>query len=458
MSLNKATPLCGTGYPNGSGRRDRTLPPYIRWFMTADAAAHPFRLTRLRVQNFRSIADLDLELGPLTVLVGPNGSGKSNIIDALRFLRDCLTRGLDQATLDRGGVSAIQRWTPEGEALPVVIGVTASNLNEEATYDVEFRGDDSKGFLVHQEELRIRSQRWSTVRVLRIGERGFIFLGEKPDPNSTFELLGEPQKRFLGPHNLSFEVRVKDASWSIEVKSAGLYLIGCLTQVLFYLLNPVELRPPQRLVREAPLDEKGQNLVAILRQLRQNEEMADSVRSVLSRLIPGVVDFSVEQAGSYLVAFLHYHTGSDRVRKSDLALESDGTLHTLGILTALYAMTVEENEPSSIAASARVLAFEEPESNIHPGMLAVLAELFEEASLSKQILLTTHSPELLDFLPVESFRVVEKVNGETRVGPLATDQAEIVRQKLFTPGELLRNEGLHRQPAPDEAAPAPDAR
>ena len=83
-------------------------------------------------------------------------------------------------------------------------------------------------------------------------------------------------------------------------------------------------------------------------------------------------------------------------------------------------------------------------------MLGVLAELFSEASTRKQILLTTHSPDLLDFLPPESFRVVEKVDGETRVGPLADSQTEIVRAHLFTPGELLRTEGLHRQPTPAE--------
>ncbi len=55
------------------------------------------RLTRLRVKNFRSIADIDIPLSPLTVLVGPNGSGKSNVVDALRFVRDVFARGLGQA-------------------------------------------------------------------------------------------------------------------------------------------------------------------------------------------------------------------------------------------------------------------------------------------------------------------------------------------------------------------------
>ena len=68
---------------------------------TAKRAELPMRLTRLRVKNFRSIADIDIPLSPLTVLVGPNGSGKSNVVDALRFVRDVFARGLDQAVMDR---------------------------------------------------------------------------------------------------------------------------------------------------------------------------------------------------------------------------------------------------------------------------------------------------------------------------------------------------------------------
>ncbi len=85
--------------------------------------AQPY-ISRLRVQNFRSIADLDIPLGPLTVLVGPNGSGKSNIVDVLRFVRDALTRGLDQAVRDRNGLSGVFRRVANGYCSPLSIDVT----------------------------------------------------------------------------------------------------------------------------------------------------------------------------------------------------------------------------------------------------------------------------------------------------------------------------------------------
>ncbi|MEK7734873.1 MAG: AAA family ATPase, partial [Pseudomonadota bacterium] len=54
-------------------------------------------LKSLRVQHFKSLADVFVEFSPITILVGQNGSGKSNVVDALRFLRDSLRHGLDHA-------------------------------------------------------------------------------------------------------------------------------------------------------------------------------------------------------------------------------------------------------------------------------------------------------------------------------------------------------------------------
>jgi predicted ATPase len=62
-----------------------------------------FSLTRVRLRNYRSIAEADVPLGKLLLLVGPNGSGKSNFLDALRLTSESLQSSFDQALRTRGG-------------------------------------------------------------------------------------------------------------------------------------------------------------------------------------------------------------------------------------------------------------------------------------------------------------------------------------------------------------------
>ena len=69
----------------------------------------PPYITRVRLKDYRSIAECDVQLGPLTFLVGPNGSGKSNFLDALRFVSDALRDALDHALRNRGGIKEVRR-------------------------------------------------------------------------------------------------------------------------------------------------------------------------------------------------------------------------------------------------------------------------------------------------------------------------------------------------------------
>ena len=83
--------------------------------------------------------------------------------------------------------------------------------------------------------------------------------------------------------------------------------------------------------------------------------------------------------------------------------------------------------------------FEHPEAGLHPGALESLAEEFKDCPEDDrgQVILTTHSPQLLDYFPPEAIRVVDINNGVTTIGTLAPEQAESLREHLLHPGELL---------------------
>lgn len=111
---------------------------------------------------------------------------------------------------------------------------------------------------------------------------------------------------------------------------------------------------------------------------------------------------------------------------------SDGTLRLLGLLLALY----QRNRP-------RFVAVEEPEATIHVAALRALMEVFQARAEGTQILLSTHSAEVLDSLSIEDVYLVAAEDGYSRLSALSDESKSAVRDALFSPGELLRSGELH---------------
>ena len=112
---------------------------------------------------------------------------------------------------------------------------------------------------------------------------------------------------------------------------------------------------------------------------------------------------------------------------------SDGTMRLAGILGAF----LQSSRPP-------VIALEEPESIIHPEALSALLDLIRGFSRDSQVIVTTHSPDLLDckWLEPENIRVATWSEGVTRIQNLSVAGAETLRQHLMGAGEMMRTEGL----------------
>ena len=125
---------------------------------------------------------------------------------------------------------------------------------------------------------------------------------------------------------------------------------------------------------------------------------------------------------------------------------SDGTLRAIGLLAAVFQRPV----PSLIAV-------EEPEATIHPGALESVLDLLRHASKHMQVVITTHSPELLDakWITDQHLRIVEWTEGATRVAPVSDVTRKALHDHLMGAGELLRSNAL--EPAPlfdDQTSPS----
>jgi predicted ATPase len=371
-------------------------------------------IRRLWVKNYRSLADVEVNLEPLTVLVGPNGSGKSNLVDVLRFIHDALRHGLDMAVVNRHGMGAIRRWSAKGRPYDVEIGVGIEVNGTFGTYTFTLGSEHRGEYSVKKESCFIQGGNSSDQAVFETHNGNWVRKPEGLTPPIQARTLILPLIATTPP----FE-----------------QIYNFLTSMGFYNIFPNALAEPQKPDNPYPLNEYGTNLASTLQGLqREKSPKLPQLKLAIQTVMPDVVDFQVTQIGGYLITRLHHIISEEGERAIfELSQEADGTLRMIGILVALY-----QDPPCSL------LALEEPELTIHPGALRLLWEEMEEAANTSQIIITTHSPDLLDMCYAEQLRIIEKIDGVTYINPIDEIQKQAIQERLFAPGELLRAQGLHR--------------
>ena len=418
-------------------------------------------ITKVWAKNFRSIEYAELELGPLTVLVGPNASGKSNLLDILRFLADAARDGLEATVTRHGGIDYICRRSSPKKVFGPEIGFLYEFPGATLEYSFALMRQNRGEYRVKREFARLiaTDSGFDSCEIEVVNGRL-----TKPDikmmlKNTEFT---EAEDDVLAT-SLASQINQHIAALDIPV----LLLIAAdplLPDVLLYILRSLSnqeriiislnlLREALRLARDnlrsigvlaifpnllrSPqmIADRG-NFASVLWDMEKKNQFLPELKETLAFAVPGVRDIRVKKAGSYYVVELE-HERNDGVRKGlwfDLAQESDGTIRLLAMLTALF----QDPAPS-------LIGLEEPELAIHPGAMAVMADTMKEASLRGQVLVATHSPDLINLLPLDSIRAVTAEDGSTRVGRIAEHQLRAVKDKLFLPGELHSLEGL--QPA-----------
>ena len=378
-------------------------------------------ITRVQVKNFRNLADIDVQLGPLTVLVGRNGTGKSTFLDVLRFVRDALHLGLGKAVDQRGGFYAVCSWSPDGLISDVEISIECEEDEGRARYSFAFGTGQSGMFHVKHELLEI--VRYSSESTIGFETKNGVWV---TPPSSLLKTDEETAAAIhIGSSILMLPLVNNFPSFNHTI-------LKNITATDFYGIFPNTLREPQRLTSEPALLEDGQNLAVILRGIIGQKSFYADLVFALGYVVAGVRGIRVQEVGGYLVTELEHEMQNGQTAWFPLAQESDGTLRVLGLLAALY-----QSAPHSL------IAIEEPELSIHPGALAMLSEVIEEAATRSQVLITTQSPDLISRFSADQLRIVERIGTETRIGPIDEGQREAINKQLFSAGDLLRIEGLH---------------
>ena len=380
----------------------------------------PVFIHRVRAKNFKSIAACDVRLGPLMFLVGPNGSGKSNFLDVLHFVKDALEGSLENAMNLRGGLFEVRR---RSSGHPTHFGVR-----------LDFRLPDGRGGYYAFNIGALPSGRFEVQREeCAIGGPGLgpSFVVEKGKATSTSESV--------------FPVSTPDRL--ALVNAAGLPafrpVFDAMKAMGFYNLNPRvvrDLQTPQDGVALKPLGENVASVVAFLD--RHSHEDKRLIEEYLQLVVPSVHGVERIPVGHMeTLEFRQDTAGAKHPWRFPAHSMSDGTLRALGILVALF-QGGEHGRPS-------LVGIEEPEVALHPAAAGVLRDALARASQRCQVLVTSHSPELLDdrSIEVDNLLAVSAEEGSTRIAPIDDASRQMMKEALFTPGELLRLNQL--APAPN---------
>ncbi len=369
-------------------------------------------ITRLTVSNFRSIAEhVIIQLDQLTVFVGTNGSGKSNVLDALRFLSDAVHLGLQGAVTHRNGIAGVRRWSggrPFDTEIEVDVGL---GDGRRGTYGFVLSGSKGDEYVVKREMAEVWDATGAKIKFK--AENGAVI--EAPAGLSPS----------IDAQTLALPLIAGDARFSA--------LARVLRDVVVYAIFPDTLRQPQRYNPVRPMTRHGENWVSVLKD-SENAAWRGELVAALAKLTGDVEDVRVARAADYLVAEFKHATAKTKHKWFPGSQESDGTLRVAGIVTALL------QEPA-----VPVIGVEEPELTVHPGAIPLLFDFLNEATGRSQVLVTTHSPELLDLVPPEAVRVVRGGENGTTVLPMDPLQVGLVKDGLMTLGEVQRTHGLQQQ-------------
>jgi predicted ATPase len=377
-------------------------------------------IERIRIRNYRSLRDVEVKLEPLTVLIGRSGSGKSNFVRSIRMLRDIIA---GKVQLDAWADQTF--WGGDG-ALAYEIDLSVSGIGL-LRYEVDFsKADTSRSTRVKKPTIESDETKTTSYDVtprpirhekLSVGNR---VLYHHANGKWVTPPVVDP-KPVAGPLALGTLTGLREATVTYVALTRG---IGCYDF------------PGTVLQQKAPLekapDYKGDgdnHLVVASRILDAIERLDDwiSLAKSMTALNPRLrtLDLTLPKRDYLRVG---YAAASGRTFVADVSQESEGFRRYLGHLLALY-----QTPPK------QTLIFEHPEHGIHPGALEALSEEFKSHVEDRrgQVILTTHSPQLLDYFEPEQLRVVMMDGEQTRIGPLAADQLEPLRQNLMTPGDLL---------------------
>ena len=379
-------------------------------------------ITFLKIKNYKSLENVELKLGPLHVFVGTNGSGKSNLFDVFQFLLDATQDG-SSAVHSRGGFSQLVWGGDLKRTISFELHASLPNEKakaEHAVFQLEIAGGPQY-YNITKERLSVFNNQGQEQPVL-------AFPTQQNYATITYLNGGKweaprTQNRLFLEHLLD-EDRIGGAAKFVRQ----------LQSWANYNFEPSVMRKPNAVKQDFHMQRSGENFSSVLHSIQsEHSGKFGKIESLLKTVLPELRHLftALTKEGQTFASLAE----NSFPLKIPVWAMSDGTLRLLAQLAVLFAP-----EPPALTC------FEEPENFLHPAWMALVADILKNTAIQNQILISTHSPYLLNHFSPDNLIVVEKKGGKSHFRTVTKKKGLKEALKVLGLGELWYSKELGGTP------------
>jgi predicted ATPase len=398
-------------------------------------------IQQVHVENFKSFSELDIDLSRFNVVIGSNAAGKSNFISIFKFLRDIARHGLSNAIALQGGPEYIRNakigherdlvirvsYIPD-QKLDIIdhkagetglLGIQSCESSYEFAIRFAAEGDD---FAIIKDRLVIGCEVSTCERKgTGITKNSILGRGEITVTNDNGDVKFDvhlPDGCPLSEHDIIpvFYRGVHLPKRTLLLESSYAYPLPHVEKffdrIAVYDIDPKLPKRGTIITGKRDLEEDASNLAVVVKTIIEDPEKKRKFSNLLRDTMPFVEDFSVQKFMdvSLILTLRERYAKNYNLPASSL---SDGTITLFALIIALYF----EDKP--------FIVIEEPVSHIHPFLVARVMAMMKESSERRQLMITTHSTDVVRHVSIEDILLISRDNEGFSVISRPADKEEV---------------------------------
>ncbi len=393
------------------------------------------KIKYIHIKNFKSFGEQIINLENLTILLGANASGKSNTVSIIRFVNNIILYGLDDAISLLGGINyAINATIGKNESMYLKFIL---DLHDEEWIRI-VNQKEGKGLLLEEIVSEFEIIPYKRGMGYKIGaERleikyttcGIANEKKKKECEKTtgkytivYEKNGNKVKSHIEDETLYDEDELKygmGAEFISDIineegkerKELILNKLDFMMPPMFnannfikiYDFDPRLMKSSSSITSKRRLEEDGSNIANILQLILKSKLKKKKLLNLLCDSLPFIEQIDVQNNVDKSVSYRIKEKYNNKTFYSNFL--SDGTVNMLALIIALY-----------FEGESGIIIIEEPERNLHPQLMSKIVEMAKEVSREKQIIITTHNPELVKYSDVNDILFAKRtIDGFTQI-------------------------------------------